>query len=36
VSAEEYNNLMTDEIDDLTENCLKALREIEKEKITSG
>jgi hypothetical protein len=33
VSAEEYNNLMMDEIDDLMENHLRALREIEKEKL---
>jgi hypothetical protein len=33
VSAEEYNNLMMDEIDNLTENHLKALQEIEKEKL---
>jgi hypothetical protein len=32
VSAEDYKNMMMDEIDDLTENRLKALREIEKEK----
>ncbi|WP_428025468.1 hypothetical protein, partial [Arcobacter sp.] len=33
VSAEDYGNLMMDEIDNLTENHLKALQEIEKEKL---
>jgi transposase InsO family protein len=33
VSAEDYKNMMMDEIDDLMENHLKALREIEKEKL---
>jgi PHD/YefM family antitoxin component YafN of YafNO toxin-antitoxin module len=33
VSAEDYKNMMMDEIDDLTENRLKALREIKKEKL---
>jgi hypothetical protein len=33
VSVEEYNDLMMDEIDDLTESRLRALREIEKEKL---
>jgi hypothetical protein len=30
---EEYHSMMIDEMDDITENCLKALREIEKEKL---
>jgi hypothetical protein len=33
VSAKDYSNLMMDEIDDLMENRLQALREIEKEKL---
>jgi hypothetical protein len=33
VSVEEYNDLMMDEIDDLTESRLRTLREIEKEKL---
>jgi hypothetical protein len=33
VSAEDYSNLMMDEIDELMKNHLRALREIEKEKL---
>jgi hypothetical protein len=33
LSGEEYNNMMMDNIDDLSESHLTALREIEKEKL---
>jgi hypothetical protein len=33
LSSEEYRNLMIDEIDDVCESCLKALHEIEKDKL---
>jgi hypothetical protein len=36
LSVQEYTDLMMDNIDEVTDNRLKALREIEKEKVTSS